>query len=441
MDINGLPLLWDVGQTLEYNPENGALKSAGSFDQRASLDLLADAFDSWALLPGVNLNILQGAFLPDQGLPDGVNQSNYAEFLGAGTEECYPDFFGTSGANCVSPIIFDEDGEIIDDLFGQCAKFSILGFAGFDEVEDGTGDPARRIVRRGQALFSGACLNPSVTKSGCGSCQRVLTDGEIRTIVTHEVGHMMGMDHSQVNPEAFSECSGNPGGCPKEVVQALPTMFPILVNGAQMLDLHRDDEAYFMNLYGDTLNDGCTVSGTVFASDNSTQVRGVEVVAINTNSQLELSDRVSFISGAEAPKKNSFSKSQGNCVSDCGAYKITSLGRGETYQLCVQRISTQFTGGSSIEPVDPPFQKFSNDCPAGLTVTCDCPAGTLCPEITGVNITTDTDPGDVDLGDDEPDNLGNFDMTTDSGGCSLSKAPKLPTLLWISLKKSLLRFL
>lgn len=425
-----MPLLWDVQDTLIYNPENGSLKSSGAFDQNATLQMLSNAFHTWADLPGTQLQVQQGPFLMEDGVPIDVDETNYLQFLGTGTEECYPDFFDVSGDHCVSPIIFDENGGIIDDLFGTCARFSILGFAGYDDVEDASGDSARRIVRRGQALFSGACLDPAESQGGCAPCQRVLTDTEIRTIVTHEVGHLMGMDHSQVNPQAFTDCLQNPGGCPAEISQALPTMFPILVNGAHMLDLHRDDEAYFIHLYGNDLSQGCTVNGTIFANDGSTPVRGVEVVAKNVND--DLTDRVSFISGAEAPRRNNFSKSQGNCASNCGDYRITHLRDGATYQLCVQRISSQFTGGSSIEPVDPPFQAFTNECPSGLTVTCECTTS-QCPEFNGIDIVTDTDPSDVDLGDEEPGNISGADT---GGGCSFIP-PVRPTGYWNTLLKSL----
>lgn len=436
VDINGNPLLWDSSQPLIYNPENGALKSEGAFDVEATFKLLDEAFSTWANLPGSKLRVLQGNTLNDQGFPDGVNASNYQDFLGTGTEECYPGFFPDTQGNCQSPIIFDEDGEIIDALFGTCAKFSILGFAGFDDIDDDSGDPARRIVRRGQALFSGACLDPAVSKAGCGVCNRPLSDDEMRTIVLHEVGHLMGMDHSQVNPEAFSQCNSDLEGCPAEVSEALPTMFPILVNGAQMLSLHRDDEAYFTRLYGTVGNDGCVVSGKIFASDGVTEVRGVEVVAVNTDTEMDLIDRISFVSGAESPKLNGFSRRQGNCASDCGAYSITGLTPGEDYQLCVQRISSQFTGGSSIEPVDPPFQLFTNQCPEGLVVSCVCE--TLpCETISGVDIVTDTDPADVGQGDEEVDN---FEVVSpSSGGCSLIKPAPRPTGTWKRITKSLLQ--
>src|SRR5690606_30835146 len=106
--------------------------------------------------------------------------------------------------------------------------------------------------------------------------------------------------------------------------QAIPTMFPILVKGAQQQDLHRDDEVSFLRLYG-SLENTCSISGKVLASDGVTEIRGVEVVAINTDPSQELSDRIAFVSGAQSARKEAFSKAQSNCLEDCGAYEISGL--------------------------------------------------------------------------------------------------------------------
>jgi hypothetical protein len=326
------------------------------------------------------------------------------------------------GTECLTPIIFDEDGEILDSLFGECSKFSILGFAGPDDVEDGSGDPGLRILKRGQALFSGACLpdggGQTETKAGCGVCRRPLTGEEIRTIITHEVGHLLGMDHSQVNPDSFQLCTG-PEGCSQELAQDIPTMFPILVNRAAMLDLHRDDEAYFQRLYG-SVADTCSVKGTVFASDGATEVRGVEVVARNVDPALGKTDALAFVSGAESPRVNAIGKSQGNCQGRCGEYFITGLKDGASYQLCAQKILSPFTGGSSIEPVDPPFQAFTNVCPEGLTVSCTCTDG-FCQSFEGMMITTDANPAAV-AQQEEPNQIQEGPTVDEaSGGCALAK--------------------
>jgi hypothetical protein len=249
---------------------------------------------------------------------------------------------------------------------------------------------------------------------------------------------MMGMDHSQVNPQVALDCTGATG-CLASEAEGIPTMYPILLQGAKMETLHEDDREYFLRLYGDTSNT-CSVSGTIFASDGTTEVRGVEVVARNTDPNQTIFDAQAFVSGAEAPRVNDFSSSQGNCKSNCGDYLITNLKNGGTYQLCVQKINATFTGGSSMEPVDPPFQGFSDNCPNGMTVTCDCSSG--CLDFTGKNVITDADPNAIQkTPTGGPNNLtGPQDSGNPSGGgCNLAKPrleiwPQIQKLLEFSLK-------
>jgi len=428
-NILGLPLHWEG--TITFNPDKGTLKN-GVYTHAQSVQIIQDAFNAWtdALGTSAEISIAEGVSLPEDG--DDVTEDNYQELIGGGTDACYDNDPGTE---CLSPVVFDEDGEILDSLFGQCSKFSILGFAGYDDIDDGSGDPTQLIVRRGQALFSGACLPDALgnteVKPGCGTCKRALTDQEIRTIITHEMGHLLGMDHSQVNPDSFALCGGV-DGCPSNVAQDIPTMFPILVNQAQMLDLHRDDIAYIQRLYGNTSND-CTISGRVLASNGSTEVRGVEVVARNLAPGMENSDAISFISGAEAPRVNSFGKGQGNCREHCGDFTINGLQRGESYQLCVQPILAQFTGGSSIEPVDPPFQGVTTQCFQDSVVFCGC-AGGACENFTGKDIVTNINAASV-ADQEEPSQIQEDAGIDDaSGGCSLAK-PR--TGIWKHFQKNL----
>ncbi|HEX5035135.1 MAG TPA: hypothetical protein VFW62_11710, partial [bacterium] len=234
-----------------------------------------------------------------------------------------------------------------------------------------------------------------------------------------------GMDHSQVNPESFLSCIRS-GGCGSEVAQDIPTMFPILVEGSAMLDLHQDDIAYFQRLYGNPNQGFCSVTGQVLASDGQTGVRGVEVVARNIDTSLRSIDAMSFVSGAEAPRLTNTSKRQGNCKNGCGDFELTGLNPGQTYQICVQHILSQFSRGSSIEPLDPPFQGIEDVCPEGLTVTCSCPSGGSCPNISGVNILTEVDPGSLDDGSDQDPQM--VDPEGGSGGCSLT--PQRASKVW-----------
>lgn len=420
VDLLGRPLLWDTQSVLYYHPENGVLSS--NLGVAGSLDLVEKAFGKWASISGVELQIAQGGMLPS------IDANNYSQYF-AGKEACYPSLFPEANGDCFTPIIFDEDGSIIDAMFGAGASNNILGFAGPDDVLDESGDPERRIVRRGQALFSGACLPP--TNNGC---QRALTTKEMSTVIFHEVGHLLGMDHSQVNPEAYLACSSSSEGCPPEFVDSLPAMFPILTFNANMDQLHADDIATFRSLYGDPLNYGCSVSGNVYARDVNTTLRGAEVVAINVRPSLAYIDRVATVSGAYAPKRSIYSRRQGNCTENCGQYEITGLQPGQSYQICVQKILPQFTGGSSIEPVDPPFQGFSNECFQDLVISCECPPNELCQDYSGVDLITDADPESIDDGTGtEP--YSEFGEQA-SGGCSLIKPRVRPTYFWRKLQES-----
>ncbi|HEX5035215.1 MAG TPA: hypothetical protein VFW62_12110, partial [bacterium] len=187
-DINGIPLHWEGN--IIFNADKGGLKNNNdAYNHANTVQIINEAFGAWigALAPvGGGISFSEGEGIPVDA--DDVAGGNYFQFFGIGKDDCYDNDPETP---CISPVIFDADGEIIDDLFGSCAKFSILGFAGFDDIEDGSGDPVKTVVKRGQALFSGACIEPAETKAGCGSCKRLLSDQEARTIITHEIGHLL----------------------------------------------------------------------------------------------------------------------------------------------------------------------------------------------------------------------------------------------------------
>jgi hypothetical protein len=391
--IDGIPYQWN--ESVSFNLDGGDLK-AGEYNHAAARQLVLDAFATWSgALTSGSLSAVEGEVLPlaGDGSGDDVTASNYTKYLNSSAE--------------VNPIVFDEDGEIIDAIYGECAKFSLLAFAGFERLGGGE-------IKKARAVFSGACIpdasGNTLTQGGCGSCTVSLDDPLVRQMILHETGHLLGMDHSQVNPNSYQECR-NAGECPSDVAEDLPTMFPIAVPGASMDTLHADDVAYFNRLYGDPQTDTCSVSGRVLGSDGATELRGVEVVARNADASLETVDAISFVSGAEAPRFEVKNKSASNCVEGCGDYLITGLKEGETYTLCVQNILSQFTGASGIEPVDPPVPQVQPECFGNIQLTCDC-SGSGCQAFTGQDLTTQAGGGDA-LGNLTEDNFAS------AGGCSL----------------------
>lgn len=414
--IDGLAYRWE--KPLVYNVDRGDLKPGDpDFSSERVRQIIAEAFATWTdALVGGSLHVSEGETLPlaADGLGDDVNIGNYTVYLGS--------------SKAVNPIVLDADGEVLDAVFGECAKFNTLAFAGFEKVDEGAAT-----IEKGRAVFSGACIpdaaGNTATKAGCGPCALTLDETRVRRMITHEIGHLLGMDHSQVNPESYTSCKAN-GSCPVTIEEDIPTMFPMLVEGAKMETLHADDIAYFNRLYSQPEKTSCGVEGTVLASDGKTELRGVEVVLRSTDSRFEREEALAFISGAEAPRLRNNDKSAANCAGDCGAYRVTGLKPGESYQVCVQNILSQFQGGSGLEPVDSPQALVKVECFEDLTVTCECDGGT-CAQFEGIDVVTSP------FDDTSPLGSGNLseDISAGAGGCSL--VPTRPSRLWVRLKNLL----
>ncbi|MBI2982441.1 MAG: hypothetical protein HYY44_09190, partial [Deltaproteobacteria bacterium] len=174
---------------------------------------------------------------------------------------------------------------------------------------------------------------------------------EFEGAIFHEIGHFIGLDHAQVNlSSAIKALSGD-----FSEVSGIPTMFPLLIDGKEQRSPHFDDIVSAALLYPSTDFESsfCTLRGKVFQADGVTELQGVNVVAERVDNPL--AESTSFVSG------QLFVGSSENCEAKEGGFTIKGLSPGVAYKIGVEKISSAFTGGSSIEPCDPPqsgFQAF-----------------------------------------------------------------------------------
>ena len=305
----GVPLRWPAGP-VRYSPDKGRL---GSLNNAAATAFVASTFGVWEAVPSASI-----AFASAGTLPVDVRVTNYANFL----DRC----------DGLSPVVFDHDGSITDDLLGVGARNAVLGFASPDCGDAVTGTITEAIAVLNGRFVDGidSGVNPELPIDDFGA------------VFIHEFGHFFNLDHSQVNlREAFDADPSND--------DTVATMFPFLVNGPQATSLALDDVASVSALYpapGFAETTG-TIRGRVARADG-TGFQGAYVIARNLADPRRIA--VGVVSGARfAPD------APGGPPPETlrGAYEIPGLPPG-TYTVEVEEIAGLFTGGSSIGPLDPP---------------------------------------------------------------------------------------
>lgn len=303
----GQPLAW-TADPIPFNPDRGSLGTLANADARA---LVQSLFDVWAAVPTASVAFGDAGLLPVD-----VTASNVFSYLGL----C---------GDGLNPIIFDTDGSITDDLFGIGASDNILGFAGPDCV---TFVPPS--TDEGSAVLNGKWID--------GVPGTEITLEEFKGVFVHEFGHYVNLDHSQVNLlEAFDGDPSNDG--------AVATMFPFLVNGAEEATLALDDEVSLSAQYPSPLlaTTGGTVAGDVRRSDGRL-FQGAHVVVRSV-----ADPRITAVGMVSGAYHFPFFEGGPPASSLEGAFLVPGLPPGD-YTVEIEEVSSFFTGGSSVGPLDPP---------------------------------------------------------------------------------------
>lgn len=211
----------------------------------------------------------------------------------------------------INPVVFDTDGSITDAKLGVGARNSVLGFAG-SAYSGGT-------YVEGYAIINGAL-------SGSGG---TADQDKYRATMTHEIGHFLGLGHSQVALHAD-----------------YATMYPIVIKAAQQT-LDPDDISAISLLYptANYLTGVGSISGTV-RRPTGANLSGVNVVAVNSSTGDAYSGVVDYFSGG----KSGFDSPP----AATGSYTISGLPPG-SYYVRIEPVNANFTGGSSIASYNTPI--------------------------------------------------------------------------------------
>ena len=260
----GTPYAWAQGEAIEWNADQGSLGPLAKGEADA---LVGRAFEHWAAVATADLSARQGADLPVD-----VNGANFLEQI-----------FQCDGR---SPVVYDDDGGIIQALFGQGAECIVLGFAGPECLN--VGDPT---IIEGVAVIGGAAMTVV--------CDSDVTEAQMEQATAHEFGHMLNFSHSQGNGNHVlyqQEIEGYEGlGVPS--FDDIELMYPYVLTSPEprVRLVQRDDEAWASYLYPAPDLTWPTLKGTVYQADGTSRLSGVNVIARDPLNPFQ--EAVSAVSG------------------------------------------------------------------------------------------------------------------------------------------------
>ena len=249
--VDGQPFTWDpAAMPIQYRVDGGPMASTPGGQQVISnatgVARVQSMFQTWQSVSTAVLSFRNaGPILAASGFSDG-DVSTAAEFNAV---------YGSCLAGSQSPIIFDANG-------------SILAQLGFDPLVIGFSTQCK-LSSTGHIVSDLVLLNGAFQN---GVTQPQLDTNQFNEAITHEMGHLLGLDHSQINLDLLTTAlnTGNFGNCNIDELAGMPLMFPISFCQARLdaglPQLSPDDKAWISRLYPGTTFAGsyATISGTIF---------------------------------------------------------------------------------------------------------------------------------------------------------------------------------
>lgn len=348
----GLPIVWDNSKSVPYTVDGGPLSVSPTgqvvIDNAQGLTRVQSLFQNWQSVSTAKISMSYAG--PITGLASGSDVKTVQDF---NTVK------GSCKNGIQNPVIFDADGSLLTALGLDPL---VIGFNSTCNINLQAGFITGSLILL-NGRFQDGVNNPAAQNYEISADQ-------FDEAITHEMGHFLGLDHSQINLDLYQNSA--PGNCNVDELAGLPLMFPVLFcqarKSAGLPILAPDDTAWISKLYpGPTFTSSYgIISGFIFFSDGITHVQGLNVIARHVDDPATPQDEskriaVSVVSGFQ------FTGNPGQPItgdntngSAFGSRNPALIGYYEipvppgTYTIQSEEIDTAFSGGSGLGPLNPP---------------------------------------------------------------------------------------